>query len=72
MSNEILKGSLNAYDPLKGYGFIRRPQGKDVFVHFSAFTGDDKDANATIGAAVEYELDQNSPKPRAINVKIIG
>jgi CspA family cold shock protein len=72
MSNELFKGTLNAYDPLKGYGFIRREQGKDVFVHFSAFIGDDKDANATIGVSVEFELDKESPKPRAINVKITG
>lgn len=28
-------GYINAYDPLKGYGFIRRDKGKDVFFHYT-------------------------------------
>jgi CspA family cold shock protein len=72
--NEILRGVLNAYDPIKGVGFIRREHGKDVFVHYSDFTGDDRDAKATLGAMVDFQLEQPSnPKgPRARNVSIIG
>jgi CspA family cold shock protein len=72
--NEILRGVLNAYDPIKGIGFIRREHGKDVFVHYSDFIGDDRDARATLGSPVEFQLEQptNLKGPRARNVQITG
>jgi CspA family cold shock protein len=74
MPNQVYYGTLNAYDPIKGVGFIRREKGKDVFVHFSEFTGEDGDAKATLGSNVQFELEQpESPKgPRAKNVTIVG
>ena len=29
-------GYINAYDPIKGYGFIRREKGRDVFFHYTS------------------------------------
>jgi CspA family cold shock protein len=74
MPNEIHSGTLNAYDPIKGVGFIRRDKGKDVFVHFSDFAGEDRDAKATLGSMVQFELEHpvNPKGPRARNVTIIG
>lgn len=74
MSKEIYHGKLNAYDPLRGVGWIRRAQGKDVFVHYSNFVSDDKDSGAFLGSIVEFELEepQRAKGPRALNVRIIG
>ena len=74
MSEEIYKGTLNAYDPVKGVGFIRREKGRDVFVHFADFVGDDRDAKAMLGSIVEFQLEcPSSPKgPRAKNVQVVG
>lgn len=74
MSKNIYRGILNAYDPLKGVGWIRRDQGKDVFVHYSNFISEDKDSGAFLGSVVEFQLEEpQRPKgPRAINVRIIG
>jgi CspA family cold shock protein len=74
MSDEIFKGILNAYDPVKGIGFIRREKGRDVFVHFGDFVGEDRDAKAMLGSMVEFQLEQplNPKGPRAKNVHIVG
>lgn len=33
-------GTVKWFDNAKGYGFIQRPQGDDVFVHYRAIRGD--------------------------------
>ena len=33
-------GTVKWFDNAKGYGFIQRPQGEDVFVHYRAIRGD--------------------------------
>ena len=35
------RGYINTYDPLKGFGFIRREKGKDVFFHYSELKTDE-------------------------------
>lgn len=74
MNKQIYRGTLNAYDPIRGIGWIRREHGKDVFVHFSDFQSEDKDAGAFLGSEVSFELEEpQKPKgPRAQNVRIIG
>ena len=34
------QGTVKWFNGSKGYGFIERPQGEDVFVHFNAIVGD--------------------------------
>ncbi len=55
------------FDTKKGYGFIKQPNGGDVFVHYSGILGDGfKSLRA--GDEVEFEI-ANGPKgPHAIKV----
>lgn len=72
MSKERFTGVLKAYNPIKGFGFITRDKGKDVFVYFDDFESKDKDAGAIIGVTVEFNIEQRNKGPVAKNVLIIG
>ena len=52
----------------KGYGFIGRDDGPDVFVHYSAITGDGY-RTLQEGDAVEFEIVQGPKGPQAANVQ---
>jgi len=62
------KGSVKWFDDRKGYGFIARDGGKDIFVHFSAIQGAGF-KTLTEGEEVEFEI-VNGPKgEQATNVQ---
>jgi len=60
-------GKVKWFNNAKGYGFIEKEGGGDVFVHYSAIQGDGfKTLNE--GQAVEFEIAQGEKGPQAINV----
>ena len=62
------RGSVKWFDDRKGYGFIARDSGKDIFVHFSAIQ-DAGFKTLTEGEEVEFEI-VNGPKgEQATNVQ---
>ena len=62
------RGSVKWFDDRKGYGFIARDGGKDIFVHFSAIQ-DAGFKTLTEGEEVEFEI-VNGPKgEQATNVQ---
>jgi len=64
------KGTVKWFNGAKGYGFITREKGEDVFVHFRAIVGDGY-KNLNEGDKVEFEV-ENGPKGlQATNVSII-
>lgn len=73
MAKELHTGILKVYDPIKGYGFITRPAGRDVFVFYSDFEKNE-DASALIGTQVQFEIVEKpgGKGPKALNVKILG
>ncbi len=62
------RGSVKWFDDRKGYGFIAREGGKDIFVHFSAIQGAGF-KTLSEGEEVEFEI-VNGPKgEQATNVQ---
>ena len=61
------QGTVKWFNASKGYGFIQRQSGEDVFVHFSAILGDGyKSLNE--GQAVEFEATRGPKGLQAANV----
>jgi CspA family cold shock protein len=61
------QGTVKWFNASKGFGFIQRQSGEDVFVHFSAIQGDGyKSLNE--GQAVEFDLTKGPKGLQASNV----
>ena len=61
------QGTVKWFNASKGYGFIQRQSGEDVFVHFSAIQGDGY-RTLQDGAAVEFEVVRGPKGLQAANV----
>lgn len=64
------KGTVKWFNENKGYGFIQKESGEDIFVHY---TGIESEGYKTLteGASVEFEVENSDKGPRAISVKVI-
>ncbi len=62
-------GTVKWFDDAKGYGFIARPDGEDVFVHYSAIVGEGY-RSLTEGSEVEFDVEDDPKGPRAANVVV--
>ena len=61
------EGTVKWFDNKKGYGFIKREEGEDIFVHYSAIKGDGfKSLNQD--EKVSFELVEGPKGPQASNV----
>jgi len=65
---ERVTGTVKWFNSEKGYGFISREGGKDVFVHYSSLEGSGF-RNLNEGERVEFEVEEASKGPQATNVK---
>ncbi|NLF00187.1 MAG: cold-shock protein [Anaerolineales bacterium] len=61
-------GTVKWFSDAKGYGFISRPSGDDVFVHFSAIEGEGY-RSLSEGQAVEFEVEQGTKGLQAVRVR---
>ena len=62
-------GKVKWFNDAKGYGFIEREDGDDVFVHYSAITGEGYRSLAE-GSTVDFEIEEDAKGPRASNVVV--
>jgi len=65
------RGHVKWFNATKGYGFISRTEGGDVFVHFSAIQGTGY-RTLEEGEEVEFEVEQSPKGPQAVNVVRLG
>jgi CspA family cold shock protein len=63
-------GTVKWFDSAKGYGFIERDSGDDVFVHYSAILGVGF-RNLEEGQRVEFTVQQGEKGPQAASVTTI-
>jgi CspA family cold shock protein len=64
-------GTVKWFNGEKGYGFIERQEGNDVFVHYSSITGDGF-RNLDEGQNVEFNVEQGQKGLQATNVSVVG
>jgi CspA family cold shock protein len=62
-----IKGKVKWFNNAKGYGFIGRDDGPDVFVHYSGITTEGYKSLAE-GDEVEFEIVDGQKGPQAANV----
>ena len=66
----VAQGTVKFFNADKGYGFISREQGDDVFVHFSAIQGEGY-KTLQEGQRVEFEVGRGKKGDEAQNVRPI-
>ncbi|HOG23376.1 MAG: Cold shock protein CspD [Candidatus Omnitrophica bacterium ADurb.Bin292] len=66
----MIQGTVKWFNNSKGYGFISREGGADVFVHFSAITGDGY-KSLEEGQKVQFEVTTGPKGEQASNVSKI-
>jgi CspA family cold shock protein len=62
-----IKGTVKWFDNERGYGFIEQPGSSDIFVHYSAISGDGF-KTLEEGQEVEFEVTQGPKGPQAEKV----
>ena len=67
MSEDVIVGTVKWFNDQKGFGFIAREDGDDVFVHHSAISGDGFKSLAE-DQRVEFTITQGQKGPAAANV----
>ncbi|MHB9093398.1 MAG: cold-shock protein [Eubacteriales bacterium] len=62
-------GTVKWFNPEKGFGFIEREGGEDVFVHFSAIKAEGY-KSLEEGQKVQFDIEQGQRGPQATNVTL--
>lgn len=70
MSEQLVTGVVKWFNDAKGYGFIEREGGADVFVHFRAINGTGR-RTLLEGQNVTFEVVQGQKGPQAENVTAV-
>ncbi len=63
----MARGTVKWFNDTKGFGFIQQESGDDVFVHYTAITGEGF-KSLKEGEGVEFEITDGPKGPQAANV----
>lgn len=61
------QGTVKWFNSEKGYGFVTREDGSDVFVHYSAIQGEGY-KTLEEGQSVTFDIEESDRGPQAVNV----
>jgi cold shock protein len=64
-------GKVKWFNNAKGYGFITREGGEDLFVHFKSIVGDGY-KTLKEGESVQFEVEQGAKGLQAVKVSRVG
>ncbi|MEE4263794.1 MAG: cold shock domain-containing protein [Desulfobacteraceae bacterium] len=64
----MLQGTVKWFNNKRGWGFIVKEDGEDIFVHYSAIKGDGF-KSLTEGQPVQFEIEESANGPAAANVE---
>ena len=65
----MTKGTVKWFNDAKGFGFISREDGDDIFVHHTSISGSGF-KSLSEGQAVTFDVEKTPKGPRAVNVVI--
>jgi len=65
---QVARGTVKWFNEAKGFGFISQSEGEDVFVHFSAISGEGFKTLAE-GEALEFDVTRGPKGLQAANVR---
>jgi CspA family cold shock protein len=71
MSDQIETGTVKWFNDEKGFGFIARETGDDVFVHFTAINMEGR-RSLQEGQNVTFNVENGQKGPQATNVSLAG
>ncbi len=64
----MLQGTVKWFNNKRGWGFIVKENGEDIFVHYSAIKGDGF-RSLTEGQRVQFDIEESDNGPAAANVE---
>jgi CspA family cold shock protein len=68
--SDTITGTVKWFNESKGFGFLEREDGPDVFVHFSAINSEGF-RSLTEGQKVQFSVTQGQKGPQAENVTVL-
>ncbi|MEE2024701.1 cold-shock protein [Alkalimonas mucilaginosa] len=69
--SDLITGTVKWFNEDKGFGFIERAGGKDVFVHYRAINGSGR-RSLQEGQQVTFEIVEGQKGPQAENVTVVS